>query len=269
MGSPLTNAAIAGANHVLFDSLEREWRRALRSPALQAQAAVWAAAEPVLAGGSSLDIVSRVTWDGYQPAPASALILSALLRQAASPLAARALLQALVPRMRAERVCTPTYGHGLGESWPRPADTVADLVAECFAAIKRHAGEDRSDVARLIVGEAARRLRTARQAQQRYQARTAALVSAPAAAVAADISSARSGAEWLAGALVEAVRNGRLGTDQARLLYAIRVKGLPASEVGRCHGLAPKAVYYALACAERALLTSPAVARQPPWARAA
>ena len=43
-------------------------------------------------------------------------------------------------------------------------------------------------------------------------------------------------------------------TADARLVYGTRVKGLPASEVGRRAGMPPGAVYYALARAERALL---------------
>ena len=89
------------------------------------------------------------------------------------PLAARALLQAMLPRLRRRGVLIARYGHGVGDSWKRPADTLADLVAECYSAIRRHAGEDRDDVPRVVLQEATRRLRTARrQAQRRYQART-------------------------------------------------------------------------------------------------
>jgi hypothetical protein len=228
---------------------------------MQDEARAWALAEPVLGlgrreVGSAGRVVARVTWLGYRASADGALVLSALLRQAGSPLAARALLQALLPRIRAEQVSTPTYGHGVGEGWPRPADTVADLVAECFAAIKDHAGEDRDDVDRVIVRQAARRLRTARQVQHRYQSRTVALLVGHSVLVAGDMLCARSEAEWLAAAVVGALRAGQLDAEQARLLYDARVKGVPASEVGRAYGLAPKAVYHALARAERALLSS-------------
>ena len=62
---------------------------------------------------------------------------------------------------------------------------------------------------------------------------------------------ARSGVEWLAAALTEAVRLRQLSKTEARLVYATRVKGLSASEVGRYAGMRPKAVYHALARAER------------------
>lgn len=175
----------------------------------------------------------------------------ALLRLATDPLAARTLLQALLPRIKTERVLTPKYGHGIGESWQRPLDTVADLVAECFAAVKRHAGEEVDDVARLVLQEATRKLRTARQAQRRYHDRTVILVSDHARYAVADLSGARSGVEWLAAALTEAVRSDNLSKKEARLVYATRVKGLSASEVGRYAGMRPKAVYYTLARAER------------------
>ena len=53
---------------------------------------------------------------------------------------------------------------------------------------------------------------------------------------------------------MEAVPVSRLSTFEASLVYGTRVKGLSASEVGRRSGLRPKAVYYALARAERAFL---------------
>jgi DNA-directed RNA polymerase specialized sigma24 family protein len=239
----------------LFGSLELDWQRAERSAAMLAVVRSWAATEPALAGcANAASLIARVTWDGYRPSPEGALVLSALLRQATSPLGARALLQALLPRIRAERVSTPTYGHGLGQGSQRLADTVADLVAESFAAIRRHAGEDRDDVARLVVQEATRRLRTARQAQRRYENRTVIFSADHAARSTGDLWAAFSGPERLASAVVEAVRRGQLSASDARLVYAARVTGLPASEVGRRQALAPGTVYRALARAERALL---------------
>jgi DNA-directed RNA polymerase specialized sigma24 family protein len=258
MRNPPSHEVASGAcpTSAIFDRLEREWRALLRLPASQAEARAWGAAEPLLRAADAGQVIERVDWQGYQPSAPGSLVLSALLRQASSPLAARALLQALLPRVRAERVQTPTYGHGVGEHWLRPSDTVADLVAECFVAIKRHAGEDRGEVDRLIVGQAARRLRTARQAQRRYQSRHVVLTGGHVAMPAGDLSGAPSAVEQLAGAIVDAVRAGRLTSSQARLVYATRVQGVPASEAGRAQGLAPKAVYYALARAEEALVTA-------------
>jgi hypothetical protein len=254
---------ISGKRHAkftfvdIFESLEKEWRWTVRCQAAQEEARRWGASEPALRCKSIDELVSGVAWSGYRPFGNGAAVLSALLRLAASPLAARALLQALLPRIRVEKVATPTYGHGLGESWPRPSDTAADLVAECFAAIKRHAGEDNPSVDRLIVREGTRRLRTARQGQRRWQCRTVCAEPLELSGLcSADLLEARSGPEWLAAAVLDAVRAGTLDATQARLLYAARVKGMPASEVGRCEGLAERAIYYALAQAERALVES-------------
>ena len=216
---------------------------------------VWAAAEPVLAGlpGAGA-MVSLVTWERRRPSNYGYRVLAALLRQASDPLAARALLQALLPRIQAERLVTTRYGQGPSDDWSRLTDAMADLVGECFAAIRRHAGEHRDDVARLVLQEATRKLRTARQAQRRYKERTSVLLPDHARHVSADLWVARSEAEWLAAALVEAVRSSRLSTTEARLVYGARVKGIPASEVGRSAGMQPKAVYYALARAEQSLL---------------
>jgi DNA-directed RNA polymerase specialized sigma24 family protein len=177
---------------------------------------------------------------------------------------ARALLQALVPRIRAERVASPVYGHRCGDYAQSPADTMGDLVAECYAAIIRHAGEDHADVPRLILQEATRRLRTARQADRRYRQRTVQLdeVAGPRWASlgsrhhTADLRSARTAVEWLAEAVVEAVRRGRLSVGEARLVYGARVRGLNASELGRREGLPRRSVYYALSQAELALISA-------------
>ncbi len=241
----------------IFASLDNEWRTLARSPAFAHQAQEWSAREPALAGwalGGARGL-PPVTWDGYEPAGRGAEVLSALLRLATCPAAARALLQALAPRLQAERVTLPVYGHGVGDGGPGGADTVVDLVAECFAAIRRHAGEDRADVARLLLGEATRRLRTVRRAQRRYQERTVPMAAAHDAWAATDMAASRTAAEWLALALTDAVRSQALSAAQARLVYATRVQGLPASEVGRRHGMRPKAVYYALARAESTLLS--------------
>jgi hypothetical protein len=241
----------------IFASLEREWRRTARSSAMRAQVRAWAATEPLLRGFASADaVIAGISWERYRPSPAGALVLSALLRQATAPLGARALLQALLPRIRLEDVFTATYGHRTGEGWPRPADTVADLVAECFVAIRRHAGEDRDDVARLVVGEATRRLRTARQVQRRYEVRTVVLLPDHSGRQPVDLLAARSAAEWLAVVLSGAVRRGEMSAEAARLVYATRVKGTRASTVGRDQGMQPRAVYYALAKAERGLMAA-------------
>jgi DNA-directed RNA polymerase specialized sigma24 family protein len=256
--APRSTKSVARSADV-FERLDQEWRRLCSRPELGERSRTWAAAEPVLSGCHDASaMVGRVTWSGRRATTEASAVLAALLRQAGDPLAARALLQALLPRIRVERVLTAKYGHGVGEAWQRPADTIADLVAECFAAVKRHAGEDREDVGRVVLQEATRKLRTARQAQRRYHQRTVQLVPDHCASAAADLSTARSTAEWLAAALTEAVRSRRLSKAEAGLFYAARVQGLPASDVGRRAGMRPKAVYYALARAERALLSKAA-----------
>ena len=250
----------------LFAGLEHEWRKVASCQAARAVMAGLAEGEPDLAQCQSLaDAVAIVSWHGRSPSPVGACVMSALLRQARSPLVDRALLQALLPRIRAERVASPVYGHRCGDYAQSPADTMGDLVAECYAAITRHAGEDHADVARLILQEATRRLRTARQADRRYRQRTVQLEgdvpwprSAPQADRhhIADLWSARTAVEWLAEAVVEAVRRGRLSVGEARLVYGARVRGLHASELGRQEGLPGRSVYYALSQAELALISA-------------
>ena len=246
----------SGRAHLpVFMSLESDWRHVVTTQAMRACERRWWDVEPTLQGLVANDIVLQVRWEVYLPLPEGARLLSALLRVASCRSASRCLVQALLPRLRVENVYTPTFGHGVGGNWRCPADTAADFVAECFAVIRRHAGEDRPDVSNLVVGEAARRLRTARQAERRHESRTVVLGMGQVPQLSCGLLSARSEAEWLAGAVVDALRGGRLNGQQAALLYATRVQGLAASEVGRRQGLAPKAVYYALSRAEQALLS--------------
>lgn len=243
----------------IFVALASEWRGLYRSPGSLVALGRWQSAEAALTPFADLGaVVAGVTWEGYRASPAALPVLRALLHLADDTLAARTLLQALLARARAERVATGRFGHGLDEHRQDPADTQADLVAECFAAIKRHAGEDHPDVARLVVQEATRKLRTARQAQRRYNDRHGALGPGEAACGSSGMLDARTCAEWLATAVCTAVSDGRLSPDQARLVYATRVKGLPASETGRAVGLAPKKIYYALSRAERAFVAGAA-----------
>jgi hypothetical protein len=253
---PASHAGPGGINDALFTSLDVEWRRTARSALAARHVEAWGLCEPVLAAHAGLaSVVAAVTWDGYRPRGPSAEVLGALLRLAADALAARTLLQALVPRLRAEKVLSPRFGHGVGEQAVSPADTMADLVSESWAAIRRHAGQDHPDVARLVVQEATRKLRTARQAQRRYQQRNTQWEPGLAARCSQDLGAARSGAEWLAVALCDAVRSKALSAAQARLVYATRVQGLTVSEAARTQGYGLKAVYHALARAEQAFVS--------------
>jgi len=263
--STVASASDAASSAAIFHQLDEDWQRVSRSSASMWAARELAVADPALAACANLaDVVSLVRWQGLYPTEAAGSVLEALLRKASSPLVARALLQALLPRIRREKVTLPMYGHGLSEHCQDPADTISDLVAECYAAICRHAGEERSQVARLVVQEAARRMRTARQGQRRYQQRTQPLTeavqrqvaraSSGSRGLAVDLWRARTSAEWLASAVVDALRSGHMTVEEARLLCAVRVWGLRASEVGRRERLPERAVYYALSRAEQALV---------------
>jgi len=256
LSAPVRVARLVGVRSCpVMESLGHEWRRLARSAEMSQHALEWAAAEPDL-HGSPGEIVARVTWSGYHPGPGAARVLSALLRQAGDPLAARALLQALLPRVRVESLRSLTCVESGPARLQKALDARADLVAECFASLKRHAGADHCAVDRLVMQEATRRLRTARDGERRIHERTVALVEGRDGSLAAASGAviARTSPERLAKALLDALTGRGLTAEEARLIYATRVKGLPASEVGRRTGLAPRAVYYALARAEHALL---------------
>jgi DNA-directed RNA polymerase specialized sigma24 family protein len=247
--------------HSLLDRLATEWITIAQSSSGALALKRWQGAEPALRRHRALaEIPDSLPVAPPEPDDRGAL-LQALLRLSDDAVAARTLLQCLLPRIRHERVNLPRYGHGLSERSQSVEDTFADLVAECYFAICRHAGRDLgpdANVSRLILQTATRRLRTIRQAQRRYWERTESLdVPVPPAALQAALADhrpARSDAEQLALSVVEAVQRRGLERSDAQLIYATRVTGLPASRAARMQGMKPKSVYYALQSAEQELL---------------
>ena len=176
-------------------------------------------------------------------------VLGALLRSADDPLAARTLLQAVLPGVKGV-LARGFNGQRLGLAHQRDAD--AELVGATWEAIRAHAGESPRLPARYVIGVAVRSLRTRHQAEGRRQERVVAL-DPERHGPGVELDAARTGAEQLAARLVEAVRSGGLATEPARLLYATGVVGLRAVDAGHQAGLGPRAVYHALARAGAAL----------------
>src|SRR5687768_3400645 len=111
----------------LFVALDAEWAAVGASPQARAAFGRWAMVEPALAGMASPAEAVRSCRD-VTPAAAAA-VLGALLRHAGEPLAARAVLQAVVPALRTLAARRAGGSRGLTrQAWEAVEDFDADVV---------------------------------------------------------------------------------------------------------------------------------------------
>jgi hypothetical protein len=246
VGAVVVNGAHFGFMS-LFRELQQEWTSTASSRAARSALDRWSTDEEVFTGFvSPMEVVAAIQRRGDPER--SRVLLAALLRQADDALATRAVLQAILPGLSK----MPWAGSNLvgdGRRWVNLRDVDADLVACAWEEIHRRAGQTHSHPAKVLIGAVHRRLRTWREAHERCAARSTTFdweLHAPGV----DLEWARPPAERLAARLVTAVAGGAISTEQARLIFATAVAGLPAAEVGRREGLAPRAIYFALSRAE-------------------
>jgi hypothetical protein len=197
----------------VYQALDRDWEQISTTPAAARHLARWAAAEPALAGfATPRELVEVIAQRGR--AARSHELLRCLLRQAADPLAARTLLQAVLPALRSAKV------------WQPVEDNSAERVAATWEAIRVHAGESPEYPARFVIRIAERRLRTVREAQRRYATRQVA-GDVERHAPPLELDDVRPAADRVAVCVIDALRSGTLSAAQARLLYA--ASGVPHS----------------------------------------
>ena len=229
----------------LFEALDAEWAVVGASAAARAAFERWAMVEPALAGMASPAEAVR----SCRAATPAAAALGALLRHAGEPLAARAVLQAVVPALRtlaARRVGSALTRQG----WEAVEDFDADVVEVALRRIATLAGTSPPWPAQAICEPTWMTLRAALVRSSR-RGTLAALDDDVADVVA---SPARSGPEALALAVVAAVRARRLGVDDARVIYATRVLGHTPAELASAQGRNARALRAQRARAERRLV---------------
>ncbi|MGI8686703.1 MAG: hypothetical protein ACR2MO_16715 [Acidimicrobiales bacterium] len=233
----------------LFEALDDEWAVVGASPQARVAFGRWAKVEPALAGMASPAEAVR-SCRAATPTPAAA-VLGALLRHADEPLAARAVLQAVVPALR------KLAGRRVGgsrqltrQAWEACEDFDADVVEVALRRIAALAGTSPTWPAQAICESTWITLRAALVRSSRWgrfeslNDEVANLVASP----------ARSGAEALALAVVDAVGAQRLGVDDARVIYATRVLGHSPAELASAQGRAVRALRAQRARAERRLV---------------
>jgi hypothetical protein len=233
----------------LFEALDAEWEVVGASAAARAAFGRWAMVEPALAGMAS-PAEAVASCRSTTPAGA-AVVLGALLRLAGEPLAARAVLQAVVPALR--RMATRRVGGSRqlgGQAWEAAEDFDADVVEVALRRIAALAGTSPTWPAQAICEPTWMTLRAALVRSSRWA--TFASLNDEVADVVA--SPTRSGAEALAPAVVEAVPAQRLGIDDARMIYATRVLGHTPAELAHAEGRTVRALRAQRTRAERRLV---------------
>lgn len=251
MGNGVGNSPPHASGMDLYAALDAEWAALAATASATQHLAGWCAREPALGGSTTAtELVAAVVadrrWGRGDPR------LAALVRLAVDNLAARAVLQCVVPGLRAEPMRCRRHHWSLADPVDDLADVTAELVGAAWEAIRARAGTTLADPENTLVRAAAEKLRTRRRAEARTRARTVPLAGM-AEAGQVDVEDARSTAERVMVTLVDAVRAETVTARQADLLYNVRVARISGREAGRRYGMTPGQVFYAVGVAETAL----------------
>ena len=233
--------------HGLFRDLESEWRVVGSNADAVAQLSLWAKGDPVFDGFESpCEVVAGCQARGDSASANE--VLRALLRAGAwDRLAARAVLQALLPALagvtRRARAATASAG-GDAASWDQ--EVVAIAWEQIVALTTNPPAWPSTKVADLTWT----RVRTLINRQRRQAAASAPLDEARQASA----SPARSVSEQLAVVLGEAVRQGTIDRVAAGVVWRTRVLGFSPADTARAVGRTPAWVYKQRERAERLLV---------------
>jgi len=226
-----------GVMSTVFDLLEREWCSLARDPG-----AARRLADVCRTAGGATTLAGVVTHVRGAGPEAADRVLVALVRRAVTgdALAARVLLQLLLPGTR-----------NLARRWwalGDPDERAAAAVAAVYHRIRHYPLERRpAKVAVNVLMDAARELR-------RNVARSAGAICTPVADVGA---SAETGSSDPTGELVEvladAVADGTISADDARLIAESRIAGARIEVLAARHGVSTRTLWARRQRAERAL----------------
>jgi hypothetical protein len=242
----------------VYKALDAEWAGLAASLPARNQQERWQRSEAVLVGWDSpaavvTAIIAARRWGHGDPR------LAALLRLAAEDdLAVRAVLQAILPGLRAEPLRYSRHHCRLAEPGDDLEEVTAELVGAAWEAIRARAGTTLVDPENTLVRAAVEKLRTRRRAEARTQARMVSLPSGEQGGRAVEIADARSAAEQVVAILVDAVRANTVTARQADLFYAVRVARISGRAAGRRYHLTPGQVFHTIGRAETALVRASA-----------
>lgn len=232
-----------------FRALTREWITLGRSAPGRDALRRWQDVEPELAGfDSPAEVVARCQQRG--DSTAANAVLGALLRLAGEELAARAVLQAVLPSLAARAWRRRWDGAARAGLWEDVEELDIEMVTVALERIRELAGTSPEWPSQAIVEVAYARLRWRAQAARRRRLDTVALEHVH------DIAGpeAESADDEFAAVLLEAVASGGLRRRDAALIYATRVLGFSPAELAARQRRDVRAVRYQRARAERTLV---------------
>jgi hypothetical protein len=235
----------------VYAALDAEWSGLAGTASATHRLYRWSLREPALAGPTTpAELVRAVVagrrWGRGDPR------LAALVRLAADDLAARAVLQCVLPGLRAEPLRYRRHHWRLAEPVDDLDDVTAELVGAAWETIRARAGTTLADPENTLVRAAAEKLRSRRRAEARARARTL-----PLDELSEDgrvgVDDARSTAERVMVTLLDAIRADTVTVVQADLLFNVRVARVSGRDAGRRYGMTPGQVFHAVGVAETAL----------------
>lgn len=237
-----------------FRLLTNEWSIIGCDAGARAALRRWAVAEPLLADFETpADVVARCHRRG-DPRAGNEL-LGCLLRLADDELAARTLLQAVLPSLAARAwrwSRRNAVGLGDGGVWDDVADVDVEIITHALARIRELAGTSPPWPAQSIVEASWSRLRWGAEVARRARLDAVPLGEDHEAAI--DVSDGPPAGQELGEVIVDAVRDGRLRAKDAAVIYTTRVVGITTSEIAARQGRDVRAVRCQRARAERTLV---------------
>ena len=234
-----------------FTALDSDWNVVAAGPPARRAMRAWAESIPSLAGHDSpADLVTDIGRMG-DPERSCRLLALLLVLADADALAARAVLQAVIPGLRrsAGRRWRAASGNG---PWPSYDDIAADTISAAWEAIHSRAGERHDYPARIIVRFADGRLRRAHEGWRASNRDLTELTDETALSQPA-IDAALGTEQQALTILTDALQAGIIDSKEASILIATAVHGRSVTEAERTLEWAPKSGYRVLDRARRAL----------------
>lgn len=240
----------------IFRHLSTEWRRSGASPPAVAALARWATSHTELARfASPAEVVDRCN-DRRAGEEAQGILAVLLYGAGEDRWAARTFLQAVLPGLAAisRRYCDfASEWNPMHESvWQKISDLDQQVVATAYELIHALSGELHAWPANKVVDGTRGRVRSYAIAELRRRSRQAPDSDLDAPELVAP--PARTPAEELVGALIDAVRHGRLSPVDAGMVYGSRVAGHRVEDLAPLVGCHERSAYRHRARAEVVLI---------------
>jgi excisionase family DNA binding protein len=235
-----------------FAALTAEWANQATTPAARQAIQAWTAGFPALASfDTPAELVAAINRAG-DPTRSCALLSYLLVVAGHDDLAARAVLQAVLPGLRraAQRRWQQTSAGG---PWPDPNELAADAISAGWEAIQVHAGQPQQRPAAVIVRGVEGRLRRTHDNWRRRDNRTRALHAELVETVQYGTDAVYSAETQATAIIAEASRAHVLDPSQAALIFATGVAGHSVADAGRAIGIPNGAAYRILRPARAAL----------------